>query len=440
MISLMIGSALIIFFSLDCPQGRAKILPPLFLLFKHWLAARWKSSFLLWALLFGPVLLGCSPEKPYEKPPTPVGVQSVQGYTDEDGLRFSGSIKPKTQVELAFRSGGYVQEILQVQDRDGHHRPVQEGDWITQGTVLAKIRQEDYLTRGNQLRSQLAEAEAAREQAKAQLAEASAGLKQAQLDFERAEFLFNQKSLIKPEYDAAKNRLEAGQARILAAQAQVNGAQAKGQGAQAALEEGELTLKDTSLRAPLDGFLIKKNIEVGALVQPGVPAFIFSDISSVRVTFGVSDLTVPKLQAVSSLTVTVEAIPNIEFQGRISKVSPAADLSSRLFEAEIVIPNPRNQLKAGMIASVLGLSSKSTRAMNVVPLSAIVRPKGSPTGFAVFVCQETGGRAQARLRSIKLGKSLGNQIEVIEGLRPGEKVIVTGAQMIVDGQVVRVVP
>jgi RND family efflux transporter MFP subunit len=422
MIPLIVGGGLFVF-GLGRPRGGG-----------------WKNSLFLGPLLIWNILSGCSPEKPYEKPPTPVGVQSVQSYTGENGLRFSGSIKPKTQVELAFRNGGYVQEILQVQGREGRQRSVQEGDWITQGTVLAKVRQEDYLTRGNQIRSQLAEAEAAREQAKAQLAEASSGLKQAQMDFERAESLFNSKSLIKPEYDASKGRLEASQARILAAQAQVNGAQAKVQGARAALEEGELTIKDTALRAPMDGVLIKKTIEIGGLVQPGVPAFILSDISSVRIAFGISDLTIPDLQALSSLTVRVEALPNVEFHGRISKISPTADLSSRLFEAEITIPNPRNQLKPGMIASVLGVSPKSARAMNVVPLAAIVRPKGNPTGFAVFVCDQAGGRTQARLRTITLGKSLGNQMEVIDGLRLGEKVIFTGAQLVVDGQTVRVVP
>lgn len=422
------------------PERRVLFSPSLFPFLKHPGGGSGHSSLFWAALIIANVLLGCSPEKPYDKPPTPVGIQSVQGYVGENGLRFSGTIKPKTQVELAFRSGGYVQEILTVRGLDGRHRLVQEGDWITQGTVLAKVRQEDYLARGNQIRSQLAEAEAAREQAMAQLAEATAGMKQAQLDFERAETLFNLKSLIKPEYDASKGRLEASQARIQAAQALVSGTQAKVQGARAALEEGELTLKDTSLRAPMDGFLIKKSIETGALIQPGVPAFILSDISSVRVVFGVSDLTISRLQAVSSFTVTIEALPKVEFQGRISRISPAADLSSRLFEAEITIPNPRNQLKPGMIASVLGVSPKSAQIMNVVPLSAIVRPKGVPTGFAVFVSEETGGRTLARLRHLKLGKSLGNQIEVIEGLRSGEKVIVTGAQLLVDGQTVKVVP
>ncbi|MBA4394220.1 MAG: hypothetical protein C0407_11770, partial [Desulfobacca sp.] len=396
--------------ALDRSNDRTAFLQCPSTIIKHHFGGRWKQWFFLGTLLCAQVFLGCSSEKPYDKPLTPVGVQSVQAYTGEDGLRFSGSIKPKTQVELAFRSGGYVQEILQVQGRDGNPRPVQEGDYITQGKVLAKVRQEDVLARGIQVRSQLAEAEAARELALAQLAEASAGLKQAQLDFERAEFLFNQKSFIKPEYDASKGRLEAGQAKIQAAQAQVKGAQAKVQGARAALEEGEFTIKDASLRAPLDGILIKKNIEIGALFQPGVPAFILGDISSVRVVFGVSDLTIPKIQGLSSLTVTVEALPGVEFHGRISRISPAADLTSRLFEAEITIPNPRGLLKPGMISSVLGLSPKSSKTMMVVPLSAIVRPKGSPSGFAVFVCQETAGRTGVRQRLITLGKSLGNQI------------------------------
>jgi multidrug efflux system membrane fusion protein len=425
---------------LSPPKGKTPILLHDPIIRIHPFALIKKLGLLVGVLFIGPILWSCSPERPYDKPPTPVNIQAVQTYTGEDGLRFSGSIKPKTQVELAFRQGGYIQDILQIKGREGHPRPVQEGDWITQGTVLAKLRQEDVLSRGSQIKSQLAEAEASREMALAQLAEVSAGLEVAQLDFERAEFLFHQKSLIKPEYDIAKGRLETAQAKMQAAQAQVRGAKAKVQGGRAALEEGELMIKDAALQAPFNGILIKKNIEIGGLIQPGVPAFILADISAVRVTFGLSDLTIAKLQTISSLTVSVEAIPNKEFKGRISRISPSADPTSRLFEAEITIPNPGNLLKPGMIASVLSLSPTPSKAIMVVPLTAIVRPKGSPTGFAVYICRETSGRSEVHQRSVTLGKSLGNQIEVLNGLQMGEKVVISGAQFLVGGQTVKVVP
>ena len=77
-----------------------------------------------------------------------------------------------------------------------------------------------------------------------------------------------------------------------------------------------------------------------------------------------------------------------------------------------------------------------------MPLSAVVRPPGEPEGYAVYVVDSDGegGAAVARLRRVALGEALGNTIAVTEGLKPGEKVIVTGATLVVDGQPVRVVP
>ncbi len=400
-----------------------------------------RKPILLIAILMALVCLsGCKRSTPYEKPALPVNIHLVQTSGREDGLQYSATIKPKIQMECAFRTGGYIQELLTVPDAKGRHRPVQEGDWVAKGTALAQIRQMDVLTRIQLLRSQWSEAEAFRDQAKAQVKEARAGLQQARLDFERAAALFNQQSLIKPEYDAAQARLEAGQARLQSALAQVAASQAKIKGAQAAIEEGESALKDTTLRAPMDGTILKRMVETGTLVAPGTSVFVLADTSTMKIVFGVPDLALSKIRRQMPVAVSVEALPGPEIRGKIERISPAADPSNRIFEVEILLPNPQTRLKTGMIASVLLPGSKPDKALPVVPLGAIVRSPAVPSGYAVFVVEGQAGRQKARLRPVHLGETVGNAIALTKGIQAGERVIVNGAQFLTDGLPVQVIP
>ena len=84
-------------------------------------------------------------EDPARKPPVPVSVRAVEQHVAAGGVRYSAEIKPSKQVDLAFKVGGYVQTLLQVRGVDGQQRDVQEGDRVTRGTVLARVRDTDYM-------------------------------------------------------------------------------------------------------------------------------------------------------------------------------------------------------------------------------------------------------------------------------------------------------
>src|SRR6185436_7886992 len=88
------------------------------------------------------VLAGCKSHSA-EKPPTPVKVRAVETISSTAGARYSATISARTQVDLAFKVGGYVETIRQVRGFDGRLRDVQEGDLVPKGTVLAKVRQTD---------------------------------------------------------------------------------------------------------------------------------------------------------------------------------------------------------------------------------------------------------------------------------------------------------
>jgi len=351
------------------------------------------------------IAAGCGRAAPYEKPLTPVLVADLQRQSLDLPLRYSAAIEPGTRVDMAFRVGGYVTSIATI---DG--RPIQDGDRVTAGMVLASVRPADYDAKVTQARSQLAEAMSARDAAAAAVA--------------RADALFASKSLTKPEVDQAHSTLAAIDARIA--------------GAKALVGEAELAQGDTSLRAPLSGVLLKRLVEVGTLVGPGSPGFVVADTRTVKVVVGVPDTLLATFPAGATETVRTDALPDRRFQGRVTKVSPTADPRSRLFEIEITLPNGDGALKPGMVAAVqvdrAGQRATSPTEAVVIPLSAVVRPPGETEGYAVYIVRQQGDVSTAELRRVRLGVLLGNDITVVDGLTGSERLIVQGATIVTHGE------
>lgn len=419
------------------------------------------------SLLTAGVLAGCG-GKPPAPPPRPVKAQAVERLLSVTGSRYSASIAPGTQIELAFRVGGYVASVQQVRGVDGRARRVQAGDLVRRGTVLARVRQSDYQVKVDQARSTVAEARSgvevsvaqsaqaqqAIETAKAQLAEAEAAHARARLEFERAQTLYESQSLTQSDYEAARAQYEVAEAKLRAARSQVRAAEAASRvaGAQVAamrermkgsrerIEEAQLPLNDTALRAPFDGVILRRDVEVGSLVSPGRPGFVLADVSTVKATFGVPDRVVASLRPGMPLKVTSEAVPGSEFHGRITAISPAADPRSRVFEVEITVPNPDSALKVGMVVSIEVQEGPPPSDTLVVPLNAVVQSKTQPDGYAVFVLEAQGSRQLARMRSVRLGDAYGNTVAVLEGVAAGEQVITIGASLLNDGEQVVVIP
>src|SRR5262245_18706083 len=357
---------------------------------------------------------GCGHTRADKAPARPVRVETVHGEAASGGLRYSASIQPYQQVQLAFKVGGYVRELLQVAGPDGRPRNIQQGDAVTRGTVLARINPADYDEKVHQARGQVAEAQASLVKAKA--------------DAERAETLYAAKALTRPDYDAAVANLAASGARAEAAQAQ--------------LETAQISLNDTAIVAPNDGVVLSRNVEVGALAGVGTVAFTLADLTRVKAVFGVPDLLVQRVQLGTPLMLTSEAFGTTQFPGRLTAVAPAADTQSRVFNIEVTIPNQREQLKAGMIAAV-EVASPGDAAIPAgaptVSVSAVVK---SPRqgAFAVFVAEGQGETATVRSRDVTLGHIAGNRVAVDSGLKIGDRVVVSGASLLNDGDSVRLIP
>jgi RND family efflux transporter MFP subunit len=356
-------------------------------------------------------LTACKQQNVAETLPLPVHTALVQPIAVGNGAKYSASIVPYAQVTLAFQSGGYVDSIRQVKSPSGGMRNIDQGDWVQKGTVLAVVRQQDYLDKV--------------QQAKAQLARAQAELEKAKLSFDRVSALYASQSATKPDYDSA-------QAQLASTTASVSGAQAE-------LNQANVALAYCSLQAPFNGWIVNRNIDLGTLVGPATNGFTLADTHSVKAVFGVPDISISRVRLGQSLAITTDAFPT-PFAGRVSAISPAADPKSRVFSVEVTIANPHDRLKSGMIASLALDGAQLPQSVLAVPLAAIIRDPDRGNNFAVMIADGGGDTQTAHLRAVELGDIYGNMIAAKGGLNPGESVITSGVGLIKNGDKVRIIP
>jgi RND family efflux transporter MFP subunit len=356
------------------------------------------------------VINGChQPTQVEAKSPTPVHLVDVTLESSSQDLRYSASVLPLAQASLSFKSAGYVTEIKQVVGADGRRRDIGPGDYVSRGSVLAQIRHQD-------LKNQLDQAAATLVQAQAQHVEATQ-------DYERAKALYATQSLIKPDFDQAQARFDSTRAGV--------------DQAKASLHQAQLALDDADLTAPFSGYILARNIELGNLAEPGSTTFTIADTSAVKIGFGVPEYAVRHLRLGQQFSIHLQDDPK-EYGGRVTSIAASADEKNRVFAIEVTVPNPKSDLKPGMIAS-LTVSGVQKAPVPAVPLSAIVADLASPGRYAVFVAEEQGSKWVAHLREVTLGETHESDVAV-DGVKPGEKIVVVGAAGLKDGDSVQVLP
>jgi multidrug efflux system membrane fusion protein len=355
-------------------------------------------------------LSGCGKAESGAPPLTPVRTSEVQSIAAGGSNTYSANIQPYQQVDLAFKSNGYLASIRQVKDANGRMRNIDQGDWVTKGTVLATVSQDDYKEK--------------LQQANAQLARAQANSDRAKLSYDRMSVLYKNGAATVSDYDNTKAQMLDTQAAI--------------ESSSSSVAEAKIALAYCELRAPFDGWIVKRNVDEGQLVGPATNGFTLSDVRSVKAVFGVPDTAMEHIRLGSPETVTTDALAG-SFNGHVTSISPSADPKSRVYSVEVTLPNGDNRLKAGMIASLTISSGKLNQRVEVVPLTAVVRSLTKTNGFAVFMPEGTGDTVRVHARDVELGSTYGNMIAVESGLKTGDRIVTYGATMIKDGDTVRVI-
>lgn len=387
----------------------------------------------------GLFLASCSREKPLEPAIQAVRAGVVEQVQPDVRQRYSASIEPFAKVDLAFKSGGIVERILQVRGADGRLRNVEAGDKVAKDAELAHVRPLDYQNGLDQSEAQRAQSEAQLAQAQAQLAQARANFNEAEIEYTRASNLFQSASLVKPQYDQAKGRYDAGVASVAAAEATVKAAESGVANARAGVKQAKLSLSDTILRAPFAGWISARNVDRGSLVGSATVGFSIQDTHLVKAVFAVPDTTLSMIRLGQKQPVMLDALQRA-VTGVITSISPQADPQSRVFSIEATMENSREDVRPGMIGSLTLGGARDSSPRLVVPLSAVVRAPSDPNGFAVFRLTERGGKSYASAQTIEIGQTFGNSIEVTRGLTAGQKIVSLGAAQVRDGQQVSVLP
>jgi multidrug efflux system membrane fusion protein len=371
------------------------------------------------------LLTACKKETTPEASIQTVRAGIVDLITPDAAERYSATISPIKTIDLAFKSAGLIERVHEVRGADNRTRAVQPGDSVKQGTELALVRTVDYQQRVQQAQDQYTQAEG-------QLAQVQANLREAEIEFTRAKTLFASASIVKPQFDQAKGRFESAQASVAAAQAAVAAART-------GVDEAKLGLKDTALLAPFTGWITARNIEAGSLVANSTVGFSMMDTHLVKAAFAVPDVTLKSIRLGQRKIIQLDAVQH-PLQGVVTSISPQADPKGRVFLVEVTIDNPREEIRPGMIGTlVLGAATQAKRRL-AVPLAAVVSSPAHPGGFAVYKIRNRDGKTFAEAQEIQIGNTYGNSIEVTSGVTAGERIVALGGSLLRDGQEVRLLP
>ena len=324
-----------------------------------------------------------------------------------------------------------------------------EGSYVRKGQLLFEIDPRPFQTAVEQATGQLAQAKAqvvqahaGLAQAEAQLVTAQANQRKAQMDEDRYVPLAAQQAITQQDLDNARQSNQAQQAQVAAARAQVETAKAQIEAAQAAVRAAEavldtahVNLSFTRLTAPVDGIAGLASVQVGNLVGPALSAVTtVSTLDPIKANFVVSEqeyLSLARADALKKLQLHLiladaSVYPHL---GRFSFADRQVDPNTGAIQLIGLFPNPGNLLRPGQYAKVRAETSVHAGAL-LVPQRAVVDTQGT---YSVAVVDPDN---TVRFASVKVGKRVGQDWVIEQGLKRGERVVTDGLFQLRPGAVV----
>ncbi len=350
------------------------------------------------------------------RPPMPVETAVARRAPVAEQIAIVGNLIGAATVQVVPRVNGRLQSVA-----------VQLGDSVRRGQMIAKV--EDF-----EIQEQVRQAEAAFRVAQATIRQRDADLKLATTNRDRSKSLFDRQLLPQQTYDDTENRYEA-------AQAQTDFARAQFEQTKARLDELNITLANTIITSPVDGFVSKRFLDPGAFVGPNSPVAAVVDIRTVRMVANLIEKDTKRVPAGTSAAVEVDAFPGEKFSGRVSRVAPVFDPATRTAEMEIEIPNSGYRLKPGMYARVQLTVGAKNNALTV-PRNAVVDVEGRSGVFVASPAPAGDGAAPAagapapllaKFLPVETGIRDGEHVEITSGVEEGARVVTTGAGALKDG-------
>jgi len=260
---------------------------------------------------------------------------------------------------------------------------------------------------------------------------AQAELVQAKQAFDRADELNRRQLVPKQTLDDAEAMFQSKQASYDASLQNARNLRADIAASEAALKLADRELRDTAIRAPFDGYIQKRLVSLGEYVKVQTPVMAVVRVDPLKVTAEIPEKMAPWIKLGQTVELHVDAYPDKTITGKISRISPAVNTATRAFPFEALVPNTDALLKPGTFARVHIESSKVDQVMTLT-YAAIQYRYGVNRVFVV-----DGDHLVAR--ELKVGERMGERIEVVDGVKPGDAVALTEVDKLSDGTRVSVV-
>lgn len=335
------------------------------------------------------------------RPPMTVEVGTISKGDVSAHLMVVGNLIGQATVDVAPRTAGRLISVS-----------VRMGDRVRAGQQLAKIEDSEIV-------EQVKQSDAGLMVAQATIRQREADLSLALINVERSRNLFGRELLPKQTLDDAESR-------YLAAVAQIDLARAQLAQTQARLDELKITLANTNVVAPVDGFIGKRLVDPGAWVSNQAPVVSVVSIASLRMVANIVEKDLRLVSPGDPAVVEVDAYPGEKFRGRIARVAPILDPATRTAEMEVEVPNADYRLKPGMYARINLLVEERKGAL-VAPKQAVVDYDNTRGVFTA-----TNDR-KALFVPVQIGLEEGDRVEITSGVKDGDAIVVVGAGALRSG-------
>jgi len=306
----------------------------------------------------------------------------------------TGTILPQYESRVGSKISGRIERIA-----------VDEGDYVKGDEEIVRLDQSDILLNRRRATAEL-------EMAKASLKEARLNVANLTKEKKRLTSLYERKVVSEKRYDDINTAFSMAVAKMDLASAQMERANAN-------ISLASQRLKDSVVKTPFSGIVVKKYVNEGEIISPGTPLVWIMNIARIKAEVEIPEVKMLQLRKGILADVVLDALPDYRFHGRISRINARIDPVNRNFKVEIDIPNGKQLIKPGMFARIT-LKTNVLKNIVIVPQKALVTDNEGRD--AVFVLKGEGVIS----RPVTIGAFNADMAEIKKGLEVGEKVIITG--------------
>ena len=358
-----------------------------------------------------------------------VSVSPVHKNSVRRSVDVVGTLAAVDQVTISSEADGRVREVL-----------ADLGDRVKAGQVLIRLDNEKQQYTFEQQKAAYARALAQYGATDADhlpeieqtpdVKRATADLDQATQNFDRASELFKRTLIPQQALDDARSALQARKAQHESARQNARNLRASIQASQATMNLADRQLRDTDIRAPFDGYVEKRLVNLGELVKSQMPVMAVVRLDPLKVVAEIPEKMAPWITDGRPVELHVDAYRDRAFTGKVTRISPAVNSGTRAFPFEALVPNTDAVLKPGTFARVHVESGKVDDVLTL-PYAALQYRYGVNRVFVV-----NGDRLA--MRELQVGERLGDRIEIVSGVKEGEQVAVTDVDTLADGTLVSI--